>query len=134
MSRWYKVMVVPKIFRFFAVHTLTRALFILTIVISFFNIWDVHQVNAACTISGKVYVDYNNSSTQDANEPGQGNITVNAYADPDGDGISQIVDTAVTQATDVFATDGTYLLSGPGLTGLPDGQVRVEFSGIPTYL
>src|SRR5574337_1127978 len=84
----------------FRLYALTRVVFVLTIALSFFNIWDIHVASAACTIQGTVYVDYNSDGVKNnALEPGQANITVTAY------GVNNaIADTATT------ANDGSYTL------------------------
>ncbi len=117
-------------FGFHRAQTLSRTIFILTIALSFFNIWDIRQASAACVIQGLVYIDYNNNGTQQAGtEPGQGGITVNAYFDRNGDGTSELILSTTTSATNNPATDGSYQLNI-----IDDGQIRVEFVGVPDYL
>lgn len=72
----------------------------------------------AQTITGTVYRDYNANASQDTHELGVEGITVAA------------VDAAgTTYGPTTTAADGTYTLNVPNGT-----EVRVEFSGLPTYL
>lgn len=112
---------------------LMRVFFILAVAtVSFFNVLDIRRASAACTINGQVYVDYNNNGVKDALEPGQGGVQVSYYFDVGGDGLSELLGSANTIATNVAATDGTYSLAA---AGVPDpAEVRVEFSQIPDFL
>jgi uncharacterized repeat protein (TIGR01451 family) len=98
-------------------YTFSRIVFVLTVVLSFFSVWELHPVNAACTIQGIAYVDFNNNGVRDALEPGQANIAVTAY-----DETGAVDDTTVT------ASDGSYTLNPAA------AAVRIEFGTIPTYL
>jgi len=75
------------------------------------------------TVTGLVFRDYNVNGVQDANEPPVGGITVSVY------GAAGTL-LATTSSSNAFATLGTYSISW----GAPDIRVRLEFSGLPTYL
>jgi uncharacterized repeat protein (TIGR01451 family) len=74
---------------------------------------------AACSLGGSVFRDYDASGSRGPREPGVPGITVTAYA-ANGSVITSVTSTASGQYT---------------LAGLPEGvEVRVEFTGLPTYL
>ncbi|MBZ0281328.1 MAG: hypothetical protein K8L97_11355, partial [Anaerolineae bacterium] len=103
---------------------------LLIITLLFFNQSAITPVQAACTIQGRAYVDYNENGVQDGREPGQGGIVVTAYFDANGDGISEAVDTTMTLNSADPLIIGTYTLP----VTAPDGQVRLEFTELPTAL
>lgn len=108
------------------IHRSTLLVIIATLL--FFN--QGTAVQAACTIQGRAYVDYNENGVQNGREPGIGGIVVTAYFDANGDGISEAVGTATTLNSPDPAQVGTYTLP---ITA-PDGQVRLEFTGLPDAL
>ncbi|MGB1249580.1 MAG: SdrD B-like domain-containing protein [Candidatus Promineifilaceae bacterium] len=88
-------------------------------------------------------VDNSGTSTPDGGEPGIPNVTVNLFADEDGDGVADDINgDGIVDASDAIATtttdeNGNYLFSG-----LPLGSYLVEvvdetlpagFSSSPTY-
>jgi uncharacterized repeat protein (TIGR01451 family)/LPXTG-motif cell wall-anchored protein len=98
---------------------------VVSLTLSLFTIWSVTPAFAACTVNGQVYRDFNASGTQDALEPGVAGITVTAF---DASGV--VIGTATTIDDPNPALDGTYSL----IITAPDGEVRVEFTGLPTFL
>ncbi len=69
-----------------------------------------------------VWNDLNNNGTRDGGEPGIDGVTVNLYADADGDGVP---DSLTPLATTVTAGGGLYLFNGLGqggyVVGMPTG-------------
>lgn len=76
--------------------------------------------HAAGTVTGIVFRDYNANGTKDANEPGVGGVTINAYG-----AAGTIV--ATTTSDTAFATLGNYSITWASA----DTRVRLEFSGLP---
>src|SRR5690242_5737418 len=77
-------------------------------------------VQAAGTVTGLVFRDYNANGVQDANEPGVGGVTVTAYG-----AAGTVVGTAASSSA--LTTLGTYSISWASA----DTQVRLEFTGLP---
>ncbi len=77
-------------------------------------------VQAAGTVTGLVFRDYNANGVQDPNEGGVGGVVITAYG-----AAGTVVGTTTSSAT--LATLGTYSISWTG----PDTRVRLEFSGLP---
>ncbi len=102
--------------------TVTRVLTIIAITAAtIVNLGDLLPVRAACTITGTAYVDYDASGGRNGAEPPQAGIIVTAF----------LANSPIPLGTTTTLADGSYSLA---LTP-PDGtQVRIEFSGIPTYL
>ncbi len=75
---------------------------------------------AAGTVTGLVFRDYNANGVQDANEQGVGGVTITAYG-----AAGTVVGTATSSAA--LATLGTYSISWASA----DTRVRLEFSGLP---
>ena len=75
------------------------------------------EVRAAGTVTGFVFRDYNENGTQDAGEPGVGDVTVTAYG---------AAGTALMTAVST-TPNGAYSITW----GSGDTRVRLEFSGLP---
>ncbi len=75
---------------------------------------------AAGTVTGLVFRDYNANGVQDANELGVGGVTVTAYG-----ATGAVVGSATSSA--VLGTLGTYSISWASA----DTRVRLEFTGLP---
>ncbi len=80
----------------------------------------VGVAQAAGTVTGLVFRDYNANGVQDANEPGVGGVTVTAYG-----AANTVVGTAATSTA--LTTVGTYSISWASA----DITVRLEFTNLP---
>lgn len=109
---------------------LRQTAFIGTLLGLLFSGWAASPVQAACNIQGRVYRDYNSNGALDAREAGQGGVTVSAYYDLNADGISEQIATTTSQTSIDPLQSGLYTLPVTS----PDGQVRLEFSGLPNAL
>ena len=90
--------------------------FVLILIFSFMLI-PRSTIQAAGTVTGIVFRDYNENGVQDAGEPGVGGVTVTAYG---------AAGTALTSTLST-APNGTYSISWGGA----DTRVRIEFSDLP---
>jgi uncharacterized repeat protein (TIGR01451 family) len=99
-------------------HIFHRLFILIFILVTTISIVGVAQ--AAGTVSGLVFRDYNANGVQDTDEPGVGGVTITAY----GTGGSLPVSTTSSTAQ---ANLGTYTLTWT----FPDTRVRLEFSGLP---
>jgi uncharacterized repeat protein (TIGR01451 family) len=89
------------------------------------------------TISGRVWLDGDASTTEDPGEPGQPGVTVTLGEDGDGDGIPEtVVATTTTDATGAYAfltvAPGAYVIAAtipPGLTATTPASASVVVLG-----
>lgn len=80
------------------------------------------------SIGNKVWWDIvNNNNIQDAGEPGVQGVTVNLYADANGDGLINGAEASTPYATTTTNAIGEYIF-----TGLPAGTYQVGFTNLPT--
>ena len=106
--------------RLITLTTVVRILAVISLTVSLFGSNGLSLVFAVCTVTGTVYRDYNANGVQDAQEPGVPDITVTAFSATGSVGSVQTV------------AGGAYSLP---VTTIPDGEeIRIEFSGLPTYL
>jgi uncharacterized repeat protein (TIGR01451 family) len=99
---------------------LRKFLIVTALLLTFTHLSAPTPVQAACTLGGFTYRDYNDNGTQDAGEPTLTGIRVTAY-----DSNNQIVGSATTDAT------GSYQMT---IGAVVATSVRVEFTGLPDYL
>jgi uncharacterized repeat protein (TIGR01451 family) len=99
---------------------LRKALIVTALLLSFIHLGSPSAVQAACTLGGLTYRDYNDNGTRDAGEPVLSGIRVTAY-----DASNLVVGTATTDAA------GNYQMS---IGSVAATSVRVEFTGLPDYL